>query len=104
MVINDFVRCMENNEEPYWNVYRATTTASVAILAWRSVLNGGKSYDIPDFRKEEDRLKYENDNASPYPDELYNVDIPCSSQPYAPSEEDMETAKDMWKNADYLVK
>ena len=104
MVINHFIRCLENGEEPYWNVYRATTTASVAILAWRSVLDGGKPYDIPDFRKEEDRLQYENDSISPYPDELYKADIPCSSQPYTPGEEDLQTAREMWKNADYLVR
>ena len=40
--------------------------ASVAILAHRSTLEGGKPYDIPDFRKEEDRKKYENDTLSPF--------------------------------------
>jgi len=97
-----FVKAMEAGEEPFFNVYRATTIASVAILAWRSILNDNKCYDVPDFRKEEDRKKYENDNISPYPDENYCVNIPCSSQPYAPSEEDIENARRFWQNADYL--
>ena len=56
------------------------------------MLEGGMPYDIPDFRKEEDRIKYENDDLSPYPPvepEIpesgeYVVDIPCSSKPYTP--------------------
>ncbi len=108
MVIYDFIKHLENGTEPFWNVYRATTTASVAILAWRSVLNNNMTYDVPDFRREEDRKKYEFDTVSPYPDAKYSdrfkVDIPCSSQPYAPREEDLATAHEMWKNADFLLK
>jgi predicted dehydrogenase len=91
-VIYDFVKSLEDGVEPFWNVYRATTTASVAILAWRSVLNGGVPFDIPDFSKEEDRVKYENDTLSPYPsaqpeiseEDNYVVDFSCSSKPYTP--------------------
>lgn len=95
-VIYKFVKDLENGTEPYWNVYRATATASIAILAWRSILNGNAPYDIPDFRKEEDKLKYENDNASPYPNENLEADIPCSSKPYAPSEDDIAEAELKW--------
>lgn len=92
LAIYYFIKALENGVEPFWDVYRSTTAASVAILAWRSVLNGSAPYDIPDFRKEEDRVKYENDDLSPYPPvepEIpesgeYVVDIPCSSKPYTP--------------------
>ena len=95
MAIYSFIKALEDGVEPYWDVYRATTTASVAILAWRSVLNGNIPYDIPDFRFEEDRVKYENDDLSPYPpaepeygvNGVYDVGIPCSSKPYTPPEE-----------------
>ena len=40
--------------------------ASVGILAHRSLLERGVPYDIPDFRREEDRVKYENDHLSPF--------------------------------------
>jgi len=100
-VVHSFIEDIRNQREPYWNVYRATTTASVAILAWRSVLNGNATYDIPDFRKEEDRRKYEFDNISPYPDENYKVMIPCSSQPYAPTQADLDAANKSWMNAEY---
>ena len=102
--IYDFVKYIEKGEEPFWNVYRATAAASVAILAWRSIINGGHTYDVPDFRREEDKLKYENDTASPFPDENYHADIPCSSQPYEPSEEDLAQAREDWKDMDFLLR
>ena len=40
--------------------------ASVAILSHRSLLERGVPYDIPDFRREEDREKYENDRLTPF--------------------------------------
>ncbi len=95
--IYNFIRALENGVEPYWNVYRATAMASCAILAHRSILNGNAGYDIPDFRREEDRIKYENDNLSPFPDENGNADIPASSQPYNLSNEDYEQAVQDWK-------
>lgn len=95
-VIFNFFNAIRENKQPYWDVYRATAMASVAILGWRSILEGSKPYDIPDFRKEEDRVKYENDFLSPFPDENGNVDIPCSSRPYAPSEEDLAAAHKQW--------
>ena len=104
-VIYDFVKALEEGRKPYWDVYRATRAASVAILAWRSVLNGGQPMDIPDFRREEDRRKYEFDNISPYPDENYRVNIPCSSRPYAPTEEDLAALKERFgQEADLPMK
>ncbi|MBQ2707844.1 MAG: hypothetical protein IJF67_06220, partial [Clostridia bacterium] len=95
--IYHFIKALENGTEPYWNVYRATAMASCAILAHRSILNGNIGYDIPDFRREEDRLKYEYDRSSPFPDENGNVNFPVSSQPYKPSAEDYEEALRDWK-------
>ncbi len=103
-VVYNFIKDLEEGREPYWNVYRATAAASVAILAWRSILNNNACYDIPDFRKEEDRRKYELDNISPFPDENYKVSVPCSSKPYAPTEEDLRNANEDWKNCDFLLR
>lgn len=95
--IYHFIKALENGTEPYWNVYRATAIASCAILAHRSILNGNIGYDIPDFRREEDRLKYENDRTSPFPDENGNVNFPVSSQPYKPTDADFDMAMRDWK-------
>lgn len=103
-VVYNFIKDIEEGREPYWNVYRATTAASVAILAWRSILNNNACYDVPDFRREEDRRQYEFDNISPFPDEDYRVSVPCSSKPYTPTEEDLKKANDDWKNSDYILR
>ena len=100
--VYDFVKNLEEGTEPYWNVYRATATASVGILAWRSILEG-KTYDIPDFRKEEDRIKYENDDLTPFPDEDGNTTLPSASRPYTPSAEDIDTARKQWIEMGYNV-
>ena len=65
-VVREFLNCIRENRRPEFDVYFATTMASVAILGHRSMLENGVPYDIPDFRKEEDRVKYENDTLSPF--------------------------------------
>ncbi len=91
-VMRHFVAACKGEEKAPFDAYFATKMASVAILAHRSILNGGIPYDVPDFRCEEDRKKYENDFATPF----YYTDgreptIPCCSHPdYKPSELQLE--------------
>ena len=68
-MLRNFIRYIKGEFEPFFNVYRATALSAAAILGWRSVLNGGLTYDIPDFSKEEDKKKYENDFLSPFASE-----------------------------------
>lgn len=65
-VIREFLACIREGRQPEFDVYFATKTASVAILGHRSMLENGTPYDIPDFRKEEDRAKFENDRLTPF--------------------------------------
>lgn len=91
-VIREFFNCIRENKKPAFDIYTATTMSSVAILAHRSILEGSVPYDIPDFRKEEDRKKYENDTLSPFygPDGAEPT-LPCCSRPdYKPSDERVE--------------
>ena len=46
-----FIDCIRNKKQPelLFNVYSAGVMASTAILAHRSMLENGKTYDIPDF-------------------------------------------------------
>ena len=92
-----FVQCIREKKEPFFDVYRAAAMASAGILAWRSVLEGGKTFDIPDFRNEEERARWENDELSPFPDENGKVSLPCASEPYEPSAQDIEAAERDWK-------
>lgn len=66
LVIREFFQCIRQNIKPVFDEYFSATMASVAILAHRSLSEKGVPYDIPDFRREEDRIKYENDTLSPF--------------------------------------
>ncbi len=91
-VIKEFFNCIRNNKKPVFDEYFSTTMASVAILAHRSMLENGIPYDIPDFKKEEDREKWEKDFLSPfYKNNGEKPDIPCCSNPdYKPTEEQFD--------------
>jgi hypothetical protein len=66
--------------------------SSVAILAHRSMLDGGKPYDIPDFHLEKARKQYEKDYATPFYGQNGEApDLPCCShKDYAPSEKQLK--------------
>lgn len=85
-----FLHCVLENRQPEhpFNVYSAVAMSSVAILGHRSVMAGGASFDIPDFRNEADRKKYENDTASPFYGKNGEAPtLPCCSKPdYSPTE------------------
>ena len=65
-VIREMFRAIRENKKPEFDEYFATTLASVGILGHRSMLEHGTTYEIPDFHKEEDRVKYENDTLTPF--------------------------------------
>ena len=81
LTAREFLNCIRENRRPEFDEYFATNLASVAILAHRSILSGGVPFDVPDFRREEDRKKYENDTDTPfYGSDGSEPTIPCSSQ------------------------
>ncbi|OGK01791.1 MAG: hypothetical protein A2487_18510 [Candidatus Raymondbacteria bacterium RifOxyC12_full_50_8] len=61
-----FAEAIRTGKQPYLNVYRSTAMSAVAIQAWRSALDNGNNYPIPDFSSEKERKKYENDHWSPF--------------------------------------
>lgn len=81
-MFRDFFDCIRTGRKPYFDVFVATKMSAIAILANKSLLEGGTPYDIPDFSKEEDRVKWENDRTSPF--YTYGVNEPniaCCSNP-----------------------
>ncbi len=64
--VRAFFTAIRENRPPVFDVYFATKMTSTALLAHRSLLERGVPYDVPDFRREEDRVKYENDNLTPF--------------------------------------
>ena len=94
-VIKKFFNCIRNGEKPDFDVYFATRMASVAILGHRSLMEKGVPYDIPDFSREEDRAKYENDTLTPFVGKNGEAPTyPCCSRPdYVPTEKQRENFK-----------
>ena len=99
-IIREFFKVVRGQIKNPFDVYFATTLASVAILAHRSQLEKGMPYDIPDFSKEEDRKKWENDNLTPF----WGVDgsastLPCCSNPdFKPNEKAYQEYLNIIKN------
>lgn len=94
LTVRMFLDCIKQGKQPPhpFDIYSATAMSSVAILGHRSVLEGGKVYDIPDFRKEEDKKIHENDYLTPFwGDDGSAPTLPCCSNPdYKPTEKQME--------------
>ena len=96
-----FLDCIREKRQPEhpFDIYSAVSMSSVAILAHRSVLNGNQPYDIPDFRREDDKAKYRNDRETPY----YGSDgreptIPCCSNPdFRPTAKQIELFNEVIK-------
>ena len=66
-MVRNFVDAVLYDKPVFFDVYRSTAMAAVSILGWRSVLNKSKRFDIPDFSKERDKKKWENDDLTPFP-------------------------------------
>ena len=69
LTIRMFVNCIREGHQPEhpFDLHSAVTMSSVAILAHRSALAGGASFEVPDFHDEACRVQYENDRLSPFP-------------------------------------
>lgn len=83
-VVYNFIKYLTDDIEPFFNVYRSVAMSAVAILGWKSVLNDGMCFNIPDFTNEAERKLFENDTASPFPDQYGHSDMPYSSKPFYP--------------------
>ena len=97
-----FVECLREGKQPPhpFDIYSATVMSSVGILSHRSMLEGGTPYSIPDFRREEDRLAYENDRITPfYSDDGTTPDIPCCSHTdHTPTKKQLENYQSFLEN------
>ena len=91
-VIKEFFNSIRTKTPHQFDVYFATALSSVAILSHRSIMEGNIPFDVPDFRKEEDREKFRNDTLSPFwLSDGTPPSYPCCSDPdYLPTEEQLE--------------
>ena len=103
LTIRYFVECLRENKQPSFpfDIVSAVNMASVAILAHRSVLNGGIPYEIPDLTKPKEIKKYKDDNLSPFWHDGTPPTIPCCSKPnYKPSRKQIALTFKILKSKD----
>jgi len=97
-----FANAIRSGEQPFLDVYRGVTMSSVGILAWKSALEDGHPFEVPDFREENSRKKYENDNWSPFPKDAGPGQPPPSILGRVePSEQAIAYAKKTWDEIGY---
>ncbi|MBI2297798.1 MAG: Gfo/Idh/MocA family oxidoreductase [Armatimonadetes bacterium] len=52
-----FANAIHAGGQPYLDVYRGVTMSSAGILAWKSALEDGRPFEVPDFRDEAARAR-----------------------------------------------
>ena len=67
VTVRMFLDYVKGGDTPYFDVYRGCTMSAVAILGWRSCLENGKVYDIPDFHDKAQRDAVRGDDLTPFP-------------------------------------
>ncbi len=78
-VLHNFIDYIRDDVHPFFDVYAACAMSACAILGWRSCLEGGRVYDIPDFKNAEERNKWRDDALTPFPDESGKRTLPVNS-------------------------
>lgn len=98
----EFANAIKTGKPPFLDVYRGVAMSSVGILAWKSALEDGKPFEMPDFKKESDRKRYENDHWSPFPQDGKPGDAPPSILGFPkPTKEGLAMARKVWKRIGY---
>jgi len=93
-----FAQAIRTGEQPYLNVYRAVDMSICGILAYRSALADSAPVDVPDFRQESERRKYEDDTWSPDPARRGpGQPLPSVLGDIQPTDEAVTFARQVWK-------
>jgi predicted dehydrogenase len=100
-----FAEAIRTGKQPFLNVYRGVAMSSVGILAWKSALQDGRPFDVPDFGTETARKRYENDNWSPWPEHAGPEQPPASILGHLkPAKKDLAFARKVWRSVGYTGK
>ena len=101
----EFANAIRSGKQPYLDVYRGVAMSSVGIIGWKSCLENGLSFELPDFKKEESRKKYEDDNWSPWPKDARLTQPPPSLLGFPkPTKKGLEFSRKIWRGMGYREK
>ncbi|MHB0859616.1 MAG: Gfo/Idh/MocA family protein [Anaerolineae bacterium] len=99
-----FAEAIRRGEQPYLNVYRGVAMTVVGILAWKSALENGAPYAVPDFASEAARALHAQDDWSPWPeDRRPGQPWPSIRGEIVPSSEAVAHARQVWAEMGYPV-
>ncbi len=97
-----FANAIRAGGQPFLDVYLGVAMSSVGILAWKSALEDGRPFDMPDFSDENSRKTYEDDHWSPWPEDAGPGQPPPSILGHVePVPQGMENARRVWKEIGY---
>lgn len=97
-----FAKAIRSGKSPFLDVYRGVSMSSVGILAWKSALQDGAPFEVPDFSNEASRSRYENDYWSPWPEHTGPGQPPPSILgSNEPSGQDLAHAREVWNEIGY---
>ena len=97
-----FAEAIRTGRPPYLDVYRGVAMSVVGILAWKSALQEGAPFAVPDMRDERQRLACENDQWSPFPDDAGpGQPFPSIRGDVKPSAAAVRHARKVWKEIGY---
>jgi len=100
-----FAQAIRSGRQPYFDVYRGVAMSSAGIVAWKSALEEGTPYDIPDFRSDQDLKAYENDRWSPFPKDKAPGQPPPSIKGFlSPGKDAEELSRKTWMEMGYKGK
>ncbi len=69
-----FARHILFGEPAFFDIYNAADCTIPGILAFRSALEGGRAFDVPDFRNKAERVKHRRDH---FAQQRYDVEKGC---------------------------
>jgi hypothetical protein len=97
-VLYHFAEALRRREQPWFDVYRGLAMSAVGIQGWRSALDNGAAYPIPDFSSEAARAAYADDHWSPYPEDAGPGQPPASVQGrLQPTRAQITAARKVWR-------
>ncbi|HOS42317.1 MAG TPA: Gfo/Idh/MocA family oxidoreductase [Armatimonadota bacterium] len=97
-----FATAIRDGVPPFLDVYRGVAMSSVGILAWKSALEDGAPFAMPDFRDDAARSAYEHDHWSPWPQHAGPGQPPPSILGFIePTAEGMAAARKVWAEIGY---
>ena len=101
-VLYNFAEAIRKGEPPWCDIYRGLAMSVVGIQAWRSALANGAPHKIPDFSKEQERAKHENDHWSPFPEDAAHGQPPPSINGWRkPTAKQSAAAREVWEEMGY---